>query len=68
MSRLRGGAARRRGAGEEERDAQGLKLREIAERVWNGAADRVDSQLPANSFVRVEGVQRGESAVSEWRA
>ena len=64
-------AARRRSArsrrGEEEKDAQGsCKLRELAERVWNGAADLVVLQVPAK--VRAEGVRRGESAVSERRA
>ena len=49
--------------GKEERDAHELKLCELAERVWNGAADRVVVQAPAN--VSAEGVRRGESAVSE---
>ena len=63
-------AAGRRSArtrrGEKERDVQGVKLREQADRIWNGAADLVVVQGPAN--VRAEGVRRGESAVSELRA
>ena len=43
--------------GEKEKDAQGAKLREIADRVWNGAADPVAAQVPAN--VRAE-KERGE--------
>ena len=51
-----GRAAERRSArtrrGEEERDAQDVKLCELADRVWNGAADLVVVQGPAN--VRAE--------------
>ena len=53
--------------GEEERDAQEDKLRELAECFWKGAADLGTLiQVPAN--VCAEGVRRGESAVSERRA
>ena len=53
------GAAQRkneaRGGGDsQERDAQTGKLRELAERVWNGAADLVVVQLPANVRARKE--------------
>ena len=64
-------AAGRRSAktrrGKEERDAQGCKLRELADRVWNGAADLVVVQVPANVRARKENEGR-ESAVSERRA
>ena len=63
-SRAAGRRSARTRRGEEERDAQDFKLRELAERVWKGAADLVAVQPPAN-VRRTEGVRRGESAVSE---
>ena len=61
-SRAAGQRSARTRRGEEEKDAQVCKLRELAERVWNGAVDLVVAQVPAN--VSAEGV-RGGSAVSE---
>ena len=55
-------AARRAQREDEARggeDAQHAKLRQQADRVWNGAADLVVRQVPTN--VRAEGVRRGES-------
>ena len=66
-SRAAGRRSARTRRGEEERDAHFVKLRELAERVWNGAADLVVVQPPANVRARKENEGR-ESAVSERRA
>ena len=51
-----GAIARAAARDEAQPDAQDCKLRELAERVWNGAVDLVVVQAPAK--VRAEGARR----------
>ena len=69
-SRAAGRRSARTRRGEEEGDVQFCKLRETADRVWNGATDLTVNQViqvPANVRARKENEGR-ESAVSERRA
>ena len=66
-SRAAGRRSARTRRGEEERDAQLFKLRELAERVGNGAADLVVVQAPAIVRGRSEGGERGERTVARER-